>query len=140
MKKFTALMLVVLMVVSFVPFGAFAATEWTEVKTAEDFAKMTDGNYWLTADIDLSKVAWTTIAEFSGTLNGNGKTVTVPADALLQHPGAEGAAQDRLKEVKRQWLRKRRIFTPSLRRRPVSAHGCAAASCAPAAPWPPISR
>ena len=83
MKKFTALMLVVLMVVSFVPFGAFAATEWTEVKTAEDFAKMTDGNYWLTADIDLSKAAWTTIAEFKGTLNGNGKTVTVPADALL---------------------------------------------------------
>ena len=83
MKKFTALMLVVLMVVSFVPFGAFAATEWTEVKTAEDFAKMTDGNYWLTADIDLSKAAWTTIAEFKGTLNGNGKTVTVPADAPI---------------------------------------------------------
>ena len=83
MKKFTALMLVVLMVVSFVPFGAFAATEWTEVKTAEDFAKMTDGKYWLTADIDLSKAAWTTIAEFSGTLNGNGKTVTVPADAPI---------------------------------------------------------
>ena len=83
MKKFTALLLVVLMVVSFIPFGAFAATEWTEVKTAEDFAKMTDGKYWLTADIDLSKVAWTTIAEFKGTLNGNGKTVTVPADALI---------------------------------------------------------
>ena len=83
MKKFTALLLVVLMVVSFVPFGAFAATEWTEVKTAEDFAKMTDGKYWLTADIDLSKAAWNTIADFKGTLNGNGKTITVPADAPI---------------------------------------------------------
>ncbi len=84
MKKFTALMLVVLMVVALVPFGAFAAeTTWTEVKTAEDFVKMTDGNYWLTADIDLSKETWTKIAEFKGTLNGNGHTITVPKDTLF---------------------------------------------------------
>ena len=83
MKKFTAIALVVLMLVMSVPFMAFAAPKWTEVKTAEDFANMTDGNYWLTADIDLSKAAWTTIAEFKGTLNGNGHTVTVPADAPI---------------------------------------------------------
>ena len=83
MKKFTALLLVVLMVVVLVPFGAFADTTWTEVKTAEQFAAMKDGNYWLTADIDLSKATWTTIAEFTGTLNGNGHTVTVPADAPI---------------------------------------------------------
>ncbi len=86
MKKFTALMLVALLVVMAIPFGVSATTdtaEWFEVKTAEDFAKMTDGNYWLTADIDLSQATWTTIAEFSGTLNGNGKTVTVPTDAPI---------------------------------------------------------
>ena len=82
MKKFTALMLVVLMVVSVLPFSASAAT-WTKIDTAEEFAAMKDGNYWLTADIDLSKVTWTTMKEFKGTLNGNGKTVTVPKDAPI---------------------------------------------------------
>ena len=80
MKKFTALMLVVLMVVALVPFSASAAT-WTKVDTAAEFAAMADGNYWLTADIDLSKVTWKTIAEFKGTLNGNGHTITLPKDA-----------------------------------------------------------
>ena len=65
MKKFTALMLVVLMVVALVPFSASAAT-WTKVDTAAEFAAMADGNYWLTADIDLSKETWTKIAEFKG--------------------------------------------------------------------------
>ena len=83
MKKFTAIALVVLMVVALVPFGAFADTNWTEVKTAKDFAAMKDGNYWLTADIDLSDEDWTTISEFTGTLNGNGHTVTVPEEAPI---------------------------------------------------------
>lgn len=83
MKKFTALMLVVLMVVSLIPFGASAATTWTEVDTVAELAAMADGNYWLTADIDLSKATWTKIAEFKGTLNGNGHTITVPADTLF---------------------------------------------------------
>ena len=82
MKKFTALMLVVLMVVALVPFSASAAT-WTEVDTAAELAAMADGNYWLTADIDLSKETWTKIAEFKGTLNGNGHTITVPKDTLF---------------------------------------------------------
>ena len=82
MKKFTALMLVVLMVVAMVPFSASAAT-WTKVDTAAEFAAMADGNYWLTADIDLSKATWTTMAEFKGTLNGNGHTITVPKDAPI---------------------------------------------------------
>ena len=82
MKKFTALMLVVLMVVAMVPFSASAAT-WTKVDTAAELAAMADGNYWLTADIDLSKETWTKIAEFKGTLNGNGHTITVPKDTLF---------------------------------------------------------
>ena len=82
MKKFTALMLVVLMVVALVPFSASAAT-WTKVDTAAEFAAMADGNYWLTADIDLSKATWTTLKEFKGTLNGNGHTITVPKDAPI---------------------------------------------------------
>jgi len=82
MKKFTALMLVVLMVVSVLPFSASAAT-WTEIDTVAELAAMKDGNYWLTADIDLSKATWTTLKEFKGTLNGNGHTITVPTDALF---------------------------------------------------------
>ena len=79
MKKFTALMLVVLMVVALVPFGASAATTWTKVDTAEEFAAMTDGNYWLTADITLP-ADWTAM-NFAGTLNGNGKSITVSTGA-----------------------------------------------------------
>ena len=83
-KKFAVIALVVLMLVATLPFTVFADTVyWTEVKTAEDFAKMTDGNYWLTADIDLSKTEWTTVLKFSGTLNGNGHTVTVPANTTM---------------------------------------------------------
>jgi len=81
MKKFTALMLVVLMLVALVPFGASAAETATEVATAEQFAAMTDGNYVLTANITLP-AGWTAI-DFAGTLDGNGKTVTVPADAPI---------------------------------------------------------
>lgn len=83
MKKFTALMLVVLLVVMAVPFSASAATTWTEVDTVAELAAIKDGNYWLTADIDLSKADWTTIAEFSGTLNGNGHTITVPTNTTF---------------------------------------------------------
>jgi len=50
--------------------------EEIEIDTAEEFKAITDGNYKLTADIDLTGVDFTTIASFSGTLDGNGKTVT----------------------------------------------------------------
>ncbi|MBR2987802.1 MAG: hypothetical protein IKC63_07255 [Clostridia bacterium] len=53
---------------------AFAAE--TEIHTAEDFKTMTDGKYKLMADLDLSEADFTTIPSFTGTLDGNGKTVS----------------------------------------------------------------
>ena len=81
MKKFTALMLVVLMVVALVPFGASAAETdtVTAVATAEQFAAMTDGDYVLTAPITLPD-DWKAI-DFAGTLNGNGYAITVSKNA-----------------------------------------------------------
>lgn len=80
MKKFTALMLVALLVVMAFPFASNAATA-TKVGTVAELAAIADGDYELTADIDLSKATWTTIPEFSGTLDGNGYTITMPTDA-----------------------------------------------------------
>lgn len=47
-----------------------------EIDTAAEFKAITNGNYKLTADIDLSGADFTTIASFSGTINGNGKKIT----------------------------------------------------------------
>jgi len=47
-----------------------------EIDSAEEFKAISGGgNYKLTADIDLTGVDFTTIAAFTGTLDGNGKTV-----------------------------------------------------------------
>ena len=49
-----------------------------EIKTAADLqqiAKDEDGNYKLLADIDMTGVDWKPIADFAGTLDGNGKTI-----------------------------------------------------------------
>lgn len=52
----------------------------TDIGTAEQFASALaadpDGEYTLTADIDLSGAGYTTIAEFSGTLDGAGHTIS----------------------------------------------------------------
>ena len=82
MKKALSFILVVTMlfVMASGSFSTFAVS-WTAIDTAEEFATMTDGNYKLTNDIDLSEVTWTKIAEFSGVLDGDGYTVCVPADA-----------------------------------------------------------
>ena len=47
----------------------------TEISSANQFATMTNGNYKLTADIDLSTVDFATIPSFTGTIDGNGKTI-----------------------------------------------------------------
>ena len=83
MKKFTALMLVVLMLVAMVPFGVFAETDYVVINNAEELATIKDGKYWLAADIDLSAAAWTKIEDFSGILDGNGHKITVPANTVL---------------------------------------------------------
>ena len=49
-----------------------------EIKTAADLqqiAKDPKGDYILLSDIDMSGIEWKPIADFSGTLDGNGKTV-----------------------------------------------------------------
>lgn len=46
------------------------------ISTAEEFKALTgNGNYKLTQDIDLSAANFTTIESFTGTLDGNGKTI-----------------------------------------------------------------
>ena len=54
----------------------FATEASTEISSAAEFAAITDGSYKLTADIDLTAIDFTTIESFTGTLDGNGKTVT----------------------------------------------------------------
>ena len=78
MKKITAFMLVALMIVMAFPFTLSAAA--ATITTAEELALISDGEYELGADIDLSAADWTTIAEFTGTLDGKGHTITLPAD------------------------------------------------------------
>ena len=75
--KFLAMIISVMMIVSMIPMGAFAvsATPVGEaINSAADFAAMAaDGTYYLAADIELSE---TYANVFTGTFDGNGKTVT----------------------------------------------------------------
>ena len=76
MRKTFSLILSVIMVLSLFTVGAFAA-EGTAINSADDFKNMTaDGTYYLAADITVSE---TYAGEFTGTFDGNGKTVTVSA-------------------------------------------------------------
>ena len=62
------------------------APEGTAIRTAEEFAAMTaDGKYYLAADVTLTA---SYAAAFSGTLDGNGKTVTLSAPMFLTLNGA----------------------------------------------------
>ena len=62
------------------------APEGTAIRTAEEFAAMTaDGKYYLAADVTLTA---SYAADFSGTLDGNGKTVTLSAPMFLTLNGA----------------------------------------------------
>lgn len=61
------------------------------IKSVEDFAKIgknvaypADGNYWLTNDIVIDESnPWTSVAEFSGSLNGDGHTIKGLTNALI---------------------------------------------------------
>ncbi len=77
MKKAISILLIVAMmlatVLAIIP--ASAAQSGTAIRTEADFAAMKgDGEYYLANDISLTKSYETT---FAGTLDGNGKTVTV---------------------------------------------------------------
>ena len=76
--KILATIISIMMIVSMIPMGAFAvsATPVGEaISSAADFAAMAaDGTYYLAANIELSE---TYANEFTGTFDGNGKTITV---------------------------------------------------------------
>lgn len=76
-SKLMALVVAILMIASVVPMGAFAADvapNGTPITSAEEFAAMeSNGNYYLANDIT---VTTTYSAAFTGTFDGNGKTIT----------------------------------------------------------------
>lgn len=79
-KRVLSLLLVLVMVLGMLPTGVLAAEGVTEVSGQEGLAVMTDGSYILTQDITLSD--WTAI-DFSGTLDGNGHTITLAGQPLF---------------------------------------------------------
>ncbi len=85
MKKIISLVLCVVMVLSVACLSVFAAPEGTAIKTAEEFAAMkADGTYYLDADIKLTA---TYVEAFTGTLDGNGHTVTITAPMFAEFSG-----------------------------------------------------
>ena len=84
MRKTLSLIISVLMIVSLLSVGMSAA-EGTAINNAEEFKSMAaDGTYYLAADITIDA---SYEAEFTGTLDGNGKTVTVSAPMFAQMNG-----------------------------------------------------
>ncbi|MCQ2353967.1 MAG: hypothetical protein MJ102_02555 [Clostridia bacterium] len=90
MRKTLSVILSVLMILSMICVGAFAAeTEAVAITSAEDFAKMDpDGNYYLDADISISasydadpaadgKTDLEKAKGFKGTFDGKGHTITI---------------------------------------------------------------
>lgn len=84
MKKILSLILVSSMLLCMMPaFGSFADAGVVQIATADDLVEFANAaasnnavNGQLTADIDMKGVAWTPIATYSGTLDGNGKTIS----------------------------------------------------------------
>lgn len=64
------------LLVSSLSLAAFAAPKRTAIKTAQQLMSMkADGDYYLAKDIDLAKVKWKPIRNFSGTFDGNGHVI-----------------------------------------------------------------
>ena len=92
MKRMISIFMIVALmlasVLAIIP-AAAADSEGVAINTAEEFLAMSaDGNYYLAKDITISKAYE---AEFAGTLDGNGKTVTVTAEALTMFNVVKGA-------------------------------------------------
>jgi hypothetical protein len=96
MKKTLSLILAICTILSICSFSVAAAPEGTAISSAAEFAAMAaDGKYYLASDITLDA----SYAEvFKGTLDGNGKTVTVSApmftaidSATIKNLNVEGA-------------------------------------------------
>ena len=87
MRKTLSIVLSVVMILSACCFAlpVSAAPEGTPINTADEFMAMTaDGTYYLNADITLTASYAT---PFSGTLDGNGKTVTISAPMFAEFNG-----------------------------------------------------
>lgn len=87
-KRIISLLMALVMMLSLLPTPALAAEE-TPVSSESDLAAMAGGSYVLTGDIVLSD-GWTPVANFSGTLNGNGHTVTLAGKPLIQTIARDG--------------------------------------------------
>ncbi len=89
MKKTLALLLSLCMIIAIVAtmgISVAAAPEGTAINSAADFAAMAaDGTYYLNADITIEA---TYMDRFTGTLDGNGKTVTVKAPMFHTFSGS----------------------------------------------------
>lgn len=89
-KKVLALLLALILAISMIPMSVMATgttgdevdvenTDPSAISTPEQFMAMESGNYYLTNDIDFSKTTITNsnlVANFYGTLNGNGHTIS----------------------------------------------------------------
>ena len=87
MRKTLSIILSVVMILSACCFAlpVSAAPEGTPINTADEFLAMAaDGTYYLNADITLTA---SYEAPFSGTLDGNGKTVTISAPMFKEFNG-----------------------------------------------------
>lgn len=80
-KRVLSLLLVLVMILGMLPTGVLAAEEVTDVSNQETLAGMTDGSYSLTQDIVLTE-EWAAM-DFSGTLDGNGHTITLNGQPLF---------------------------------------------------------
>ena len=86
MKKTLSIVLVICTILSICSFSVAAAPEGTAVSSAAEFAAMAaDGKYYLANDITLDA---TYAGPFKGTLDGNGKTLTVSAPIFAAIEGA----------------------------------------------------
>ena len=84
MKKTFICLLSIIMIISTFPFVT-AAMSGTPISTADEFLAMDPhGEYYLTADITLPRTYY---KPFEGTLNGNGKTLTVSAPIFEDFSG-----------------------------------------------------
>ena len=86
MKKTLSIIMALCMILSVCAFSVAAAPEGTAISSAAEFAAMAaDGKYYLANDIALNA----SYAEsFKGTLDGNGKTITVSAPMFAAIDGA----------------------------------------------------
>ncbi len=82
-KRMLSLLLVLVMVMSLLPAPAMAA-EVTEISNQAQLAAVSDGNYKLTADIELDS-SWTARNLNSGSFDGDGHTITLNGSPLFEN-------------------------------------------------------